>query len=120
MAGLGNAHLIPRRQTLDVRREDVARAEPARPYAVTARANNFLALAEPEPLTLAEPDEKSFMRLIGLETAMAVPAWVTVDEIFLHVPRPGGTSARRAPGAMQADVARPFTMSAGLEIVVPM
>ena len=37
------------------------------------RANSSLALAEPEPLTLAKRTTKSFTRLIGLVTGMAYP-----------------------------------------------
>src|ERR1700682_1126272 len=42
------------------------------PMRSTARANNSLALAEPEPLTLAKRTTKSFTRLIELETGMVL------------------------------------------------
>ena len=43
------------------------------PMRNTARANISLALAEPEPLTLAKRTTKSFTLLIGVVTGMAYP-----------------------------------------------
>ena len=65
MAVLGDAHLVPGRQALDVGREDVARRT-GTPMRRMERANSSFALAEPEPLTLAKRMTKSFTLLIGL------------------------------------------------------
>src|ERR1700729_3967248 len=46
------------------------RGETGTPWRRMARANNSLALAEPEPLTLAKRTTKSFTLLIGLWTGM--------------------------------------------------
>ena len=62
MAGLGNAHLVPGRQALDIRRERCCAASPATPIRRTALANSALALADPDPLTLANLTTKSLTR----------------------------------------------------------
>ena len=70
MAVLGHPHLVPGRQALDVGREHVARRLTGTPWRRIERANISLALAEPEPLTLAKRTTKSFTLLIGLWTDM--------------------------------------------------
>ena len=72
MAGFGDAHLVPGRQALDVGRKDVARRD-GMPMRSTERANSSLALAEPEPLTLANRTTKSFTLLIGLLLGIGHP-----------------------------------------------
>ena len=62
IAGLDDAHLVPGRQALDVGREDVARAT-GTPMRRIALANSSLAVAEPEPLTLANLTTKSLTLL---------------------------------------------------------
>src|SRR6195256_2714936 len=49
------------------------RGETGTPWRRTERANSSLALAEPEPLTLAKRTTKSFTLLIGLWTGMLIP-----------------------------------------------
>ena len=49
------------------------RGETGTPWRRIERANSSLALAEPEPLTLAKRITKSFTLLIGLWTDMMFP-----------------------------------------------
>ena len=49
------------------------RGETGTPMRRMARANSSLALAEPEPLTLANRTTKSFTLLIGFVAGMLVP-----------------------------------------------
>jgi hypothetical protein len=49
------------------------RGETGTPWRRIERANSSLALAEPEPLTLAKRTTKSFTLLIGLWTDMLIP-----------------------------------------------
>jgi len=69
---LGDAHLVPGRQALDIGRKTL-RGETGTPWRRTERANSSLALAEPEPLTLAKRTTKSFTLLIRLWTDMMYP-----------------------------------------------
>ena len=68
-------------------------------------ANSALALAEPDPLTLANLTTKS-LTLLDLSDSVAGmpgPAWAHFEQEFLHVPRPG-RAALGAQAAMQADI----------------
>ena len=49
------------------------RGETGTPWRRIERANSSLALAEPEPLTLAKRTTKSFTLLIGLWSGMLIP-----------------------------------------------
>ena len=71
------------------------------PMRSTARANSSLALAEPEPLTLAKRTTKSFTLLIGLAGMAFLRA--SINQVFLHVPG-AGRAALGAQPAVQADV----------------
>src|SRR5215472_2809944 len=64
------------------------------PMRSTERANSSLALAEPEPLTLAKRTTKSFTLLIGALLDIDHPHWSYRLDIF-SCPRHRSGSARR-------------------------
>src|SRR3974377_937681 len=82
------------------------------PIRSTARANISLALAEPEPLTLAKRTTKSFTRLIGLAVDMKFPRGRFPERIFdcpkrrwasvQHTGRNAGRRPRPSPSRGQS------------------
>ena len=88
------------------------RGETGTPMRMIERANSSLALAEPEPLTLANRTTKSFTLWIG----MADVRVSHFDEVFLHVPC-AGRAALGAQPAVQADVLVLHHHAAGLQVV---
>ena len=65
------------------------------------RANSSLALAEPEPLTLANRTTKSFTLLIGLVDWHGVPAWVMSMRYFCMSQAPVGQRSAHSPQCRQ-------------------
>ncbi len=84
------------------------------PMRMTERANSWLALAEPDPFTLAKLDDEI---IHGVCDAASVPRMCHLDEGFLHVP-----GARRAAlgthPAVKADVLVLDHDAAGLQPVL--
>ena len=87
------------------------RGDTGTPMRMTARANSSLALAEPDPLTLANRTTKSFTLSIGMLFRVR-----HFDQVFLHVPG-AGRAALGAQPAMQAHVLVLHHHAAGLQIV---
>ena len=79
------------------------------PWRRIARANSSLALAEPEPLTLAKRTTKSFTLLIGLWTDMMFPREVISMRYFFMSQAPVGQRSAHSPQCRQTSSS--FTMT---------
>ena len=77
------------------------RGDTGTPMRRIERANSSLALAEPEPLTLAKRTTKSFTLLIGLAAGMAYPAWVMSMRYFCMSHAPVGQRSAHRPQCRQ-------------------
>ena len=79
----------------------ILRGATGMPMRITARANISLALAEPEPLTLAKRTTKSFTRLIGVTVGMKVLRRSYPSKNFCMSQAPVGQRSAHSPQCRQ-------------------